>query len=236
MNIIIMPPTIGESDRHDRTRRRRRILPSVPIIASLAVALGDSRLAIALTNPAPWGGFVPSANYGSGARRGSMRVVGIGVIPTHARSSGAGGPISPSRGPTTTTTTRGGCIGATALRARSAQGDEQDFQRSLLEAKIANDIKNTIIKDERHRNEAVAKQIGQEKEELQDAVNEVKEAVQEISQSAKSLGGAVIGTASKSEAAREVTKSAMNLGEAFVSSLPRIFARLVTLCAASETR
>jgi hypothetical protein len=127
-------------------------------------------------------------------------------------------------------------MGVTILRARSAQKDEQDFQRSLLEAKIANDIKNTIVKDERHRNEVVAKQIGQEKEELQDAVNEVKEAVQEISQSAKSLGGAVIGSASKSEAAREVSKSAMNLGGAFVSSLPKIFARLVTLCATSETR
>ncbi len=114
--------------------------------------------------------------------------------------------------------------------------DEQDFQRSLLEAKIANDIKNTIIKDERQRNEVVAKQIGQEKVELQDAVNEVKEAVQEVSQSAKSLGGAVIGSASKAEAAREVSKSAMNLGDAIVSSLPKIFARLVTLCATSETR
>jgi myo-inositol-1-phosphate synthase len=106
----------------------------------------------------------------------------------------------------------------------------------LLEAKIANDIKDTIIKDERQRNEVVAKQIGLVKEELQDAVKEVKEAVQEVSQSAKSLGGAVIGSASTKKAAREYAKSALNLGGAFVGSAPKIFANLVKLSATSETR
>jgi hypothetical protein len=132
-----------------------------------------------------------------------------------------------------TTTTR---IGG-AQWARRPQWDEEEvFQRSLLEAKIANDIKDTIIKDERQRNEVVAKQIGQVKEELQDAVKEVKEAAQEVSQSAKSLGGAVIGSASIVKAAREYAKSAMNLGGAFVGSAPRIFANLVKLSATSETR
>jgi uncharacterized protein YoxC len=40
--------------------------------------------------------------------------------------------------------------------------------------------------------EAISQKIEQEKEDLQVAVNEVKEAVVEVSQSAKNLGGAVI--------------------------------------------
>jgi isopropylmalate/homocitrate/citramalate synthase len=113
---------------------------------------------------------------------------------------------------------------------------QEDFQRSLLEAKIANDIKNTIIKDEQQRNIIVSSSIAQERVELQDAVNEVKEAVQDISASAITLGVSVIGPESVMDAAVGVSKSAINLGGAFVTTVPKIFTRLVTLCATSETR
>jgi hypothetical protein len=113
---------------------------------------------------------------------------------------------------------------------------QEDFQRSLLEAKIANDIKNTIIKDEQQRNNIVSSSIAQERVELQDAVNEVKEAVQDISASAITLGVSVIGPDSVMDAAVGVSKSAINLGGAFVTTVPKIFTRLFTLCATSETR
>ncbi|KAL7434874.1 hypothetical protein ACHAXH_006324 [Discostella pseudostelligera] len=127
---------------------------------------------------------------------------------------------------------------ASSLQARSPPPiDEEEFQRSLLEARIANDVKSTIVKEEKERIEVITKKIDQEKEELQDAVKEVKEAVREISQSAISLGGAVIGTSTEViEAAVDVSKSAINLGGALVIKAPRIFSRLFTLMATSETR
>ena len=222
-SILTMPssPRRGR-DHADRPRRR------LSIVVLLVVALLDARFAMALS----------SANGASTLR--SIRVGGAFRPSHHANLSGAAVRISSEspffRGalaPRQTTTTR---IGG-ALWARRPQRDEEEvFQRSLLEAKIANDIKDTIIKDERQRNEVVAKQIGLVKEELQDAVKEVKEAVQEVSQSAKSLGGAVIGSASTKKAAREYAKSALNLGGAFVGSAPKIFANLVKLSATSETR
>ncbi len=125
-----------------------------------------------------------------------------------------------------------------SLRARSPPPiDEEEFQRSLLEARIANDVKSIIVKEEKERYEVIAKKIDQEKEELQDAVQDVKDAVRDISQSAKSLGGAVIGTSTEViEAAVDVSKSAFNLGGALVIKAPRIFTRLFTLMATSETR
>ena len=120
-----------------------------------------------------------------------------------------------------------------------AQKDElmaEEFQRSLLEAKIANDIKSTIVKDEQERNEIVTKKIDQEKEELEIAVKEVKEAVVEVSQSAVNLGGAITGTNSTREAAKEISKSAVNLGGAFITRGPGLFKRLVTLLATGEFR
>lgn len=227
-----MPSSLSRGSDHadrPRRRRRRRILPTVSTLALLVVALLDARLARALS----------SANGASAL--GSIRVGG-GFRPSHhANLSGVAVRISSEspffRGtlaPRQTTTTK---IGGALWARRPPQRDEEEvFQRSLLEAKIANDIKDTIIKDERQRNEVVAKQIGQVKEELQDAVKEVKEAVQEVSQSAKSLGGAVIGSASTKKAAREYAKSALNLGGAFVGSAPKIFANLVKLSATSETR
>lgn len=126
----------------------------------------------------------------------------------------------------------------TALQARTPPPiDEEEFQRSLLEARIANDVKSSIVKEEKERHEVIAKKIDQEKEELQDAVKDVKEAVREISQSAMSLGGAVIGTSTEViEAAVDVSKSALNLGGALFIKAPKIFSRLFTLMATSETR
>jgi hypothetical protein len=247
---------IDLSDRH-RRRRRRLIALSVSSIASLLLALlGEYRSASASPPPANRRRSF-SAKDGATARTiRSIREGGGGYDGAflHPARAGYGGVIIgpggsiPSRAvrlapPPRPTTGR---TGATLVRAgrRSGGGgsggriDEQreDFQRSLLEAKIANDIKNAIVKDEKHRNMAVAKRIGQEKVELKDAVQEVKEAAQVVSQSAKSLGGAVIGSASAVEAAREVSKSAMNLGGAVFGMSPMIFKRLVTLCATSETR
>jgi hypothetical protein len=218
-------PQGGGIDRADRLRRRRgrrRIPPAVVSTAALlAVALVDARFAMAFPSSPGQPRPIRRRPPFSPAGRPSHRAI----------SPSSGGGMAPRR------TTATGIGGGGGLRARSAQRDEEEvFQRSLLEAKIANDIKDTIIKDERQRNEVVAKQIGQVKEELQEAVQEVKEAVQEVSQSAKSLGGAVIGSASTVEAAREYARSAVNLGGAFVGSAPRIFANLVKLSATSETR
>ncbi|KAL7534383.1 hypothetical protein ACHAXR_008543 [Thalassiosira sp. AJA248-18] len=122
-----------------------------------------------------------------------------------------------------------------ALPAKSK--DEEEFQRSLLEAKIANDIKHTTVKEEKQRNEVVAKQIGQEKADLKVAAKEVKEAAREVSQSAKKLGGAVISNSTEvKEAVQEVSKSAKNLGGAFLTKAPGIFTRLFTLLATTEMR
>ena len=113
----------------------------------------------------------------------------------------------------------------------------EEFQRSLLEAKIANDIKDTIVKDEMERNEIVTKKIDAEKEELQDAVKEVKEAVVEVSQSAKNLGEAVTSqTNSTRAAAKEISKSATRLGGTFITKGPRLLKRQLTLLATGEFR
>ena len=111
----------------------------------------------------------------------------------------------------------------------------EEFQRSLLEAKIANDIKDTIVKDEMERNEIVTKKIDAEKEELQDAVKEVKEAVVEVSQSAKNLGEAVTSrTNSTRAAAKEISKSATRLGGTFITKGPWLLKRQLTLLARGE--
>eukprot|EP00578_Thalassiosira_sp_NH16_P002987 CAMPEP_0181138236 /NCGR_PEP_ID=MMETSP1071-20121207/34138_1 /TAXON_ID=35127 /ORGANISM="Thalassiosira sp., Strain NH16" /LENGTH=680 /DNA_ID=CAMNT_0023225057 /DNA_START=254 /DNA_END=2295 /DNA_ORIENTATION=+ len=125
-----------------------------------------------------------------------------------------------------------------AVLLQLTQKDQQEFQRSLLEAKLANDIKHTNDKEEKQRNEVVAKQIDQEKEELQDAVKEVKEAVVEISQSGKNLGKAVVSNTTEvvKEAVVEVSQSAKNLGGAFIKKLPPIVTRWCTLLATSEIR
>jgi len=102
---------------------------------------------------------------------------------------------------------------------------QEEAQRSLLEAKLANDIKNTNVKEEIQRNEVVAKEIEKEKEELQGAVKEVKEA-------AKSLGGVISNTAEVKGAVVGVSQSAKNLG----LGLGLIFTRLCTLCATSQMR
>ena len=114
----------------------------------------------------------------------------------------------------------------------------EDFQRSLLEAKIANDAKYTIIRDERQRNIIVSRAMAQERGELRVAVNEVRDAVQDLlSQSGAIAGGQQDGGGvGVVDAAVGVSKSAINLGGAFVTTIPKIFARLFTLCATSETR
>lgn len=119
-----------------------------------------------------------------------------------------------------------------------AKQKDKEFQRSLLEAKIANDIKNTNVKEENERNEVVAKQIDQEKEELKGAVKEVKEAAKGVKKSAKNLGGAVISNSTEVVigAVQEVSLSATNLGGALISKGPGIFTRLCTLLATSQMR
>ena len=229
-----MPSSLSRGSDHadrPRRRRRRRILPTVSTLALLVVALLDARLARALSS-ANGASALGSIRVGGGFRPSHhANLSGVVAVRISSESPFFRGTLAPRQ---TTTTTR---IGGALWARRPPQRDEEEvFQRSLLEAKIANDIKDTIIKDERQRNEVVAKQIGQVKEELQDAVKEVKEAVQEVSQSAKSLGGAVIGSASTKKAAREYAKSALNLGGAFVGSAPKIFANLVKLSATSETR
>ena len=115
----------------------------------------------------------------------------------------------------------------------------EDFQRSLLEAKIANDARYTIIQDERQRNIIVSRAMAQERVELRVAVNEVRDAVQDLlSQSSGAIAGGRQdgGGVGVVDAAVGVSKSAINLGGAFVTTIPRIFARLFTLCATSETR
>lgn len=115
--------------------------------------------------------------------------------------------------------------------ARHRQGTtpREDFQRSLLEAKIANDVKNTIMKDEQQRNIIVSCAIAQERVELRVAVNEVRDAVQDLITIGQQDGSVM-------DAAVGVSKSAINLGGAFVTTVPKIFTRLFTLCATSETR
>jgi len=130
----------------------------------------------------------------------------------------------------------------TSLRAKSKDIDQEEFQRSLLEAKLAQDVKTTHFKEEKQRKEVVAKQIDQEKADLKVAVEEVKNAAKGVKKSAKNLGGAVIGnnvisnSTDVKEAAKGVTKSAKNLGEAFLTRCPGILTRLFTLLATGEMR
>ena len=117
--------------------------------------------------------------------------------------------------------------------------DEQaeEFQRSLLEATIANDIKDTLVKDEIERNTIVNQKIHEEKLELKTAAREVKEAVVNVTQSAKDLGGAVLSDEKcTKEAAKSISKSAVNLGGAFLVKGPNLLKRLVTLLATGEFR
>jgi len=117
--------------------------------------------------------------------------------------------------------------------------DEQaeEFQRSLLEATIANDIKDTLVKDEIERNTIVNQKIHEEKLELKIAAREVKEAVVNVTQSAKDLGGAVLSDEKcTKEAAKSISKSAVNLGGAFLVKGPNLVKRLVTLLATGEFR
>ena len=117
--------------------------------------------------------------------------------------------------------------------------DEQaeEFQRSLLEATIANDIKDTLVKDEIERNTIVNQKIHEEKLELKTAAREVKEAVVNVTQSAKDLGGAVLSDEKcTKEAAKSISKSAVNLGGAFLVKGPNLVKRLVTLLATGEFR
>ena len=113
----------------------------------------------------------------------------------------------------------------------------EEFQRSLLEATIANDIKDTLVKDEIERNTIVNQKIHEEKLELKIAAREVKEAVVNVTQSAKDLGGAVLSDEKcTKEAAKSISKSAVNLGGAFLVKGPNLVKRLVTLLATGEFR
>jgi hypothetical protein len=123
-----------------------------------------------------------------------------------------------------------------ALRAKS--DDQVEFQRSLLAAKIANDIKGTVVKEENHRQERVEKQIYLEKEKLQSAVKEVQEAAQNVTLSAKNLGGAVISNSTEvKDAVADVSQSAKSLGGAVITKGLGIVTRfLTTLLATHEFR
>jgi hypothetical protein len=200
-------------------RRSSSRTASLLIVAVVAVAvLSNAQVTSALATPKllAKGGLHHSPSAGSHKKGYHSHYLSISSVTRHISSTRT----------------------ASSLQARSPPPiDEEEFQRSLLEARIANDVKSTIVKEEKERIEVITKKIDQEKEELQDAVKEVKEAVREISQSAKSLGGAVIGTSTEViEAAVDVSKSAINLGGALVIEAPRIFTRLFTLMATSETR
>jgi len=112
---------------------------------------------------------------------------------------------------------------------------EEEFQRSLLGERIANDITATTVKEEKERIEVVENQIVQEREKLQEAVKEVKDAVQNISQSTVNL---VISNSTKgnSTTVLEWSQSAMNVGVAFIMKGPKIFTRFASLMARSEIR
>lgn len=130
-----------------------------------------------------------------------------------------------------------GCQSARSVVLQATSKDKIEFQRSLLEAKIANDIKDTVVKEEKQRIEVVTKKIDQEKEELEVAVKEVKEAVKEVSQSAINLGGAVISSNTEmKEAVQGVSQSAKKVGGAFIKKVPKIFRRSFTLLATGEMR
>ena len=120
-----------------------------------------------------------------------------------------------------------------ALRAKS--DDQDEFQRSLLAAKIANDIKGTVVKEENHRQERVEKQIDREKEKLQSAVKEVQEAAQNVTLSAKNLGGAVISNSTEvKDAVVDVSQSAKSLGGAVITKGLGIVTRFLTTLLATH--
>jgi len=133
------------------------------------------------------------------------------------------------------TTKRSSALYQTYRKDKDEQAEE--FQRSLLEATIANDIKDTLVKDEIERNTIVNQKIHEEKLELKTAAREVKEAVVNVTQSAKDLGGAVLSDEKcTKEAAKSISKSAVNLGGAFLVKGPNLVKRLVTLLATGEFR
>lgn len=206
----------ADINRPQRRRRSRFVLPMLAMsFIAFTIVLKNAQLASTLTTPWPHRQLLIKG--GVGAHQHHRHLSGLSIYNRQATTQSSS---------------------STYLQARSPPPiDEEEFQRSLLEARIANDVKSTIVKEEKERHEVIAKKIDQEKEELQDAVKEVKDAVREISQSAKSLGGAVIGTSTEViEAAVDVSKSAINLGGALVIKAPRIFTRLFTLMATSETR
>ena len=134
-----------------------------------------------------------------------------------------------------TITKRSSALYQTYRKDKDEQAEE--FQRSLLEATIANDIKDTLVKDEIERNTIVNQKIHEEKLELKSAAREVKEAVVNVTQSAKDLGGAVLSDEKcTKEAAKSISKSAVNLGGAFLVKGPNLVKRLVTLLATGEFR
>lgn len=123
------------------------------------------------------------------------------------------------------------------LHAKSkAYSESQDeFQRSLLAAKIANDIKGTEVKEESHRQERVEKQIVKEKEKLEAAVKEVQEAAQNVTQSTKTLGGAVISNSTGvKDAVVDVSQSTWSLGGAVIFNGLGIIARFLTTLLGSQ--
>lgn len=123
----------------------------------------------------------------------------------------------------------------TSFALRAQPDSQDDFQRSLLAAKIANDIKDIVVKEENYRQERVEKQIVKEKEKLKTAVKEVQEAAQNVSLSAKNLGGAVISnTTEVKEAVVDVSQSAKTLGGAVITNTPRIITRSLTTLLGSE--
>jgi len=104
-----------------------------------------------------------------------------------------------------------------------------------LAAKIANDIKGTAVKEESHRQERAEKQIVKEKEKLEAAVKEVQEAAQNVTQSAKTLGGAVISNSTEvKEAVVDVSQSAKSLGGAVIFNGLGIITRFLTTLLGSE--
>lgn len=121
------------------------------------------------------------------------------------------------------------------LHAISNSDGQDEFQRSLLAAKLANDIKGTTVKEESHRQERAEKQIVQEKAELKTAVKEVQEAAQNVTQSARNLGGAVISNSTEvKEAVVDVSESAKSLGGAVILNGLGIITRFLSTSLGSQ--
>jgi hypothetical protein len=121
------------------------------------------------------------------------------------------------------------------LQAKSNADSQDEFQRSLLAAKIANDIKGNAVKEESHRQERVEKQIVKEKEKLEAAVKEVQEAAQNVTQSARTLGGAVFSNTTEVKGAVvDVSQSAKSLGGAVIFNGLGIITRFLTTLLGSQ--